>query len=77
MQVCHRNGETTGGIDYAQKKMIDYRDEALAILNEFRNVTFAKAWKNWSVLQQTENIKRSIAYRKFYDAKKMEYIAGG
>jgi octaprenyl-diphosphate synthase len=29
----------TGGIEYAQNKMIGYRDEALSILNEFDNVT--------------------------------------
>ena len=27
----------TGGIEYANKKMMEYRDEALAILNEFEN----------------------------------------
>ena len=28
----------TGGIGYAEKKMLQYRDEALAILNEFDNI---------------------------------------
>lgn len=33
----------TGGIDYAQKKMMEFRDEALAILNEFDNAEVKKA----------------------------------
>ncbi len=35
--------QQTGGIDYAQQKMITYRDEALAILQEFDNEEIKKA----------------------------------
>lgn len=35
--------EQSGGIEYAQKKMIAFRDEALAILNEFDNVEVKNA----------------------------------
>ncbi|MFM9909862.1 MAG: polyprenyl synthetase family protein [Chitinophagaceae bacterium] len=35
--------QQTGGIDYAQQKMITYRDEALAILQEFENEEIKKA----------------------------------
>jgi octaprenyl-diphosphate synthase len=31
--------KSTGGIEYAQSKMIAYRDEALTVLSEFDNVT--------------------------------------
>ncbi len=34
---------TTGGIDYAHKKMIAYRDEALAILHEFPDTEVRRA----------------------------------
>jgi octaprenyl-diphosphate synthase len=33
----------SGGIEYARKKMMDYRDEALAILNDFDNAEVKKA----------------------------------
>ncbi len=34
---------SVGGIDYAEKKMMEYRDEALAILNEFEDSEVRKA----------------------------------
>ncbi|HET9278700.1 MAG TPA: polyprenyl synthetase family protein [Flavitalea sp.] len=33
----------TGGIDYTQQKMVQYRDEALSILNTFENITVKNA----------------------------------
>ncbi|HKH62508.1 MAG TPA: polyprenyl synthetase family protein [Flavitalea sp.] len=33
----------TGGIDYTQQKMVQYRDEALTILNTFENITVKNA----------------------------------
>ena len=46
----------TGGIDYTNKKMIQYRDEALGILNEFENV---------QVKQALEDLVRFTTDRKF------------
>ena len=48
--------QQTGGIEYAQKKMITYRDEALDILNEFDNEEVKKA---------LEEIVRYTTDRKF------------
>ncbi len=33
----------TGGIEYTQQKMVEYRDEALAILNTFENIPVKNA----------------------------------
>ena len=33
----------SGGIDYTQQKMVEYRDEALAILNTFENIPVTRA----------------------------------
>ena len=33
----------TGGIEYTQQKMVEYRDEALAILDTFENIPVKKA----------------------------------
>ncbi len=46
----------SGGINYATEKMIQYRDEALAILFEFPESDIVKDWKNWLDILQIENI---------------------
>ena len=46
----------TGGIDYTQQKMIQYRDEALSILNEF---------ENFQVKHALEELVRFTTDRKF------------
>lgn len=46
----------TGGIDYTQQKMVEYRDEALAILNTFENIP---------VKQALEELVRFTTDRKF------------
>jgi octaprenyl-diphosphate synthase len=33
----------TGGIEYTQQKMVEYRDEALTILNTFENIPVKNA----------------------------------
>ena len=46
----------SGGLEYATKKMLAYRDEALAILSEFENSEAKESLKNL-VLYTTERTK--------------------